>query len=875
MTGTCSWITRIDVGGFGDFQPDFLYVGEFTERTSQDIVECDSGIDFEPIPEQTGTFAMRVDLDRGRIEGEVAGFEVGFEFETSLVPPEPDPQFTINEIGFEGDDDDEIRIAITWVEPWPPEKVDSLVVGGRVTPPEGPPIVFGIRIDDGTPSTFMDPEGEYSAVVDDAGRTIIDLAAPGIGAGGPIELIAWHSDAPGDPGSRLEIVTDTIGTGRQAAESLDPQLRLPFDLPAFWAGESEGTADPDDPGTEEPPTTPADTPTETAQPAAEGEGGGFPWVVLFIPLLGGVVLAVIVWRRQARGPQGGLVVHVVDAEGNPLQGATVHVVGARVGTTGADGVAAFPDLVQGTHSVETSLEGFSTVDNPSVVVNDGRTTTLEVKLTPSVEEVITVTSESPLLDEKRIASGATVTGEEIDKIPSARDPFGDGAGRPDVLAVDGVEAGVAGLAGEGQPAGNCDELRRAWEKAKKDCDDKEHQTEDLDKEHDEQKKHLKETQRELDGLPSEETRVELPDGTTLSELDLHFRRQAAATAWDAYMANPSPETAQAAEDAWNEQATPEWLEEQRRQHRENKERLEKEVDDTTKERDRLGKELADARKAQKDACAKADEAKRKYDECLKQAAAAAAAAAAAKPPEPKEEEPAEAVPPEPEEKAPAEEAEVPAEQIAQPTPVGDRDCAPERSEKWEKDDGPLHFTVRSDNDRIDITIRVNPSRNKDRLVSLQQSPWVRVSESGVAESISRASFDGLTPDAIRGAFSGKGGLAATWEPYGSGYAPTVQITLNYEVTTLTAWCWRRYICVDGKWVPQFDWEPGKPERATSRQGEATRIAANTKKGYAKTESQYLDEIVAFFQRVQAKLRELDQGQSALEDYQQKCRTRRR
>ncbi|MFY9820445.1 MAG: marine proteobacterial sortase target protein [Thermoanaerobaculia bacterium] len=41
----------------------------------------------------------------------------------------------------------------------------------------------------------------------------------------------------------------------------------------------------------------------------------------------------------------------------------------------------------------------------------------------AVEDVITVTAESPLLDERRISTGATVTQAELQKIPTTRDPW--------------------------------------------------------------------------------------------------------------------------------------------------------------------------------------------------------------------------------------------------------------------------------------------------------------------------------------------------------------------------------------------------------------------------------------------------------------------
>ena len=56
-------------------------------------------------------------------------------------------------------------------------------------------------------------------------------------------------------------------------------------------------------------------------------------------------------------------------------------------------------------------------------VRVGRNTTLPLGLTPAVEETITVTSESPLLDERKLQQGTTVSQVELEKIPTARDPW--------------------------------------------------------------------------------------------------------------------------------------------------------------------------------------------------------------------------------------------------------------------------------------------------------------------------------------------------------------------------------------------------------------------------------------------------------------------
>jgi hypothetical protein len=63
-----------------------------------------------------------------------------------------------------------------------------------------------------------------------------------------------------------------------------------------------------------------------------------------------------------------------------------------------------------------------------------------VTMNSAVEDVITVTSESPLLDEKAIRTGSTVSQTELAKIPTARDPWTILQSTPGVL-VDRVNVG--------------------------------------------------------------------------------------------------------------------------------------------------------------------------------------------------------------------------------------------------------------------------------------------------------------------------------------------------------------------------------------------------------------------------------------------------
>ena len=130
---------------------------------------------------------------------------------------------------------------------------------------------------------------------------------------------------------------------------------------------------------------------------------------------------------QAQLQTGNIYGVAVDNQGEPLPGVTVTTSGGgapAVQVTNEEGQFRFLGLSPGAYNVTAQLEGFSTVEYPDVPVRVGRNVTLEITMTPAVEDVITVTSESPLLDERKLGTGTTVTAVELEKIPTSRDPWG-------------------------------------------------------------------------------------------------------------------------------------------------------------------------------------------------------------------------------------------------------------------------------------------------------------------------------------------------------------------------------------------------------------------------------------------------------------------
>lgn len=150
----------------------------------------------------------------------------------------------------------------------------------------------------------------------------------------------------------------------------------------------------------------------------------------------------------AQQSTGNVFVFVTDTDGNTLPGVTVELsgIGAPKGeTTDARGQTRFVSLDPGAYQLKASLDGFSTVEYPNVDVRIARNTSIEVELSSAISETITVTSESPLLDSRKVNLGTTVTQTELEKIPTSRDPWSILAQTPGIVTdrvnVGGNESG--------------------------------------------------------------------------------------------------------------------------------------------------------------------------------------------------------------------------------------------------------------------------------------------------------------------------------------------------------------------------------------------------------------------------------------------------
>jgi hypothetical protein len=117
---------------------------------------------------------------------------------------------------------------------------------------------------------------------------------------------------------------------------------------------------------------------------------------------------------------------ISDSTGAVLPGVTVDISGpeSHSGVTDTLGEVHFLNLAPGTYTVSAKLPGFGDYLNKSVPVTTGGSVPLKISLAVAgVSAQVQVTGESPVVDVKRVTQTTNVTVEELQNIPSARDPW--------------------------------------------------------------------------------------------------------------------------------------------------------------------------------------------------------------------------------------------------------------------------------------------------------------------------------------------------------------------------------------------------------------------------------------------------------------------
>jgi hypothetical protein len=132
---------------------------------------------------------------------------------------------------------------------------------------------------------------------------------------------------------------------------------------------------------------------------------------------------------NAQSQTGEIFGKVTDESGAVLPGVTVTLSGPsllqpQTATTSQTGTYQFPRLTVGTYNLKFEIAGFKTVVQEGIQVTVDFSANISPQLGVSaVQEVVTVTSETPTVDTKQTGTRQTFTLDQLQSIPSARDPW--------------------------------------------------------------------------------------------------------------------------------------------------------------------------------------------------------------------------------------------------------------------------------------------------------------------------------------------------------------------------------------------------------------------------------------------------------------------
>ena len=133
-------------------------------------------------------------------------------------------------------------------------------------------------------------------------------------------------------------------------------------------------------------------------------------------------------HAQATGAIAGVV---RDTSGGVLPGVTVEasspalIEGVRTGITDGSGNYRVIQLLPGTYSVTFTLPGFSTVVREGIELTTGFTANVNADMpVGGVEETITVSGASPVVDVQNVRTRVVLTHELLDTVPTAKSAMG-------------------------------------------------------------------------------------------------------------------------------------------------------------------------------------------------------------------------------------------------------------------------------------------------------------------------------------------------------------------------------------------------------------------------------------------------------------------
>jgi len=132
---------------------------------------------------------------------------------------------------------------------------------------------------------------------------------------------------------------------------------------------------------------------------------------------------------MAQQRTGDIFGEITDTEGNPLPGVTVTLTGSKTGAmtdiTSNQGRFRFVSLAPASdYTIKAELEGFKTAIKQNIIVVVGSNVEINLDMEMgALEEEVTVTAVTPVVDTKKTEVGQNVTHEILQSLPTARDPW--------------------------------------------------------------------------------------------------------------------------------------------------------------------------------------------------------------------------------------------------------------------------------------------------------------------------------------------------------------------------------------------------------------------------------------------------------------------
>jgi hypothetical protein len=167
-----------------------------------------------------------------------------------------------------------------------------------------------------------------------------------------------------------------------------------------------------------------------------------------------IVLGSIVLAPAAAFAQGSIVGVVKDTSGAVLPGVTVEasspalIEKARTGITDGTGQYRIESLPPGAYTVTYTLTGFNTVKREGIQLTGSFTATVNAELrVGALEETITVTGETPVVDVQSTTRQRVLDRQVLDSIPAGRNEYNVGVLIPGVTLSGGQDVGGAGGTG--------------------------------------------------------------------------------------------------------------------------------------------------------------------------------------------------------------------------------------------------------------------------------------------------------------------------------------------------------------------------------------------------------------------------------------------